>query len=421
MICIKKQINNDKLNENDLVLDIETTGLDFNKDKLVLLGLVKNENNKTYIHQYFAENDKEEVKLLNIYTREIVNKNLITFNGDVFDIRFLNSRLIDHKLFPVFPENSLDIYKIIKWNSKFFAYESMKLVDIEKLIGIERDDPSRYKVISKLTEELTIRENPYPILKHNENDLIATAALAKIEDIYKEKLSVDTKLGKIHLYNANINKDIGNFEFLANNSLDDLYVAENNYQLIIEDKFIRLNIHVLFGKFNEDLTGFVTINTFGIKNISNIDINDNLLIIRENYLYNYHNLLNLCKKIIENHYWFSIFQSISFKLCSFKKEFVLENGFEPKNPLLADKGDGWADFIIKWFGFVINSFLDLAKFPQSINTRGSSLLLRRDIILSVKICQPILLWEFGFFSSTVRLAFKSRTPCLAQLTRDPLL
>lgn len=302
MISIKKRIHADNLNENDLVLDIETTGLDFNRDKLVLLGLVKKENNKTYIHQYFAENDKEEIRLLNIYTRELVSKNLITFNGDVFDIRFLNSRLIDYKLFPVFPENSLDIYKIIKWNSKFFAYESMKLVDIEKLIGIERDDPSRYKVISKLTEELTIRENPYPILKHNENDLIATAALSKIEDIYKEKLSIDTKLGQIHLYNANINKDIGNFEFMADNSLEDLYVAENNYQLIIKDKTIRLNIHVLYGSFDKLTTGFVTINNFSIKNISNIDINNNLLIVREENLYNYKNLLNLCKKMIENHY-----------------------------------------------------------------------------------------------------------------------
>lgn len=302
MISIKKRIQTDNLNENDLVLDIETTGLDFNIDKLVLLGLVKKENNKTYIHQYFAENDKEEIRLLYIYTREIVNKKLITFNGDIFDIRFLNSRLIYHKLFPVFPDNNLDIYKIIKWNSKFFAYESMKLVDIEKLIGIERNDPSRYKVISKLTDELTIRENPYPILKHNENDLLATAALSRIEDIYMEKLSIKTKLGQIHLYNANINKDIGNFEFLTNNSIDDLYVAENNYQLIIQDNTIRLNIHVLYGRFDELTTGFVTINNFGIKNISKIDINEKLLIVREENLYNYKNLLNLCKKIIENHY-----------------------------------------------------------------------------------------------------------------------
>lgn len=302
MISIKKRLENNKLNRNDLVLDIETTGLDFNRDKLVLLGLVKKENKKTYLYQYFAEDDSEEIRLLEIYIREIAGKKLISFNGDIFDVRFLNARLIYNKLFPVFPDESLDIYKIIKSNSKFFSYESMKLIDIEKLIGIEREDPSRYKVISKLSEDLIKRENPYPILKHNENDLIATLALSGIEDIYKKKLSIDTKLGQIYLNNANINKDIGNFEFKSDKILDDFYVAEKNYQILIHNNEIRLNIHVLFGRFDEELTGYVAINNFAIKNESDIDINENLLIIREEYLYNYRNLLNLCKKIIENHY-----------------------------------------------------------------------------------------------------------------------
>ncbi len=420
MISIKKRLENNKLNKKDLVLDIETTGLDFTRDKLVLLGLVKNKNNKTYLHQYFAEDDSEEIRLLEIYLREIAGKRLISFNGDIFDVRFLNARLIDHKLFPVFPDDSLDIYKIIKSNSKFFSYESMKLIDIEKLIGIEREDPSRYKVVSKLSDDLNKRENPYPILKHNENDLIATLALSGIEDIYKKKLSIDTKLGQIYLNNANINKDIGNFEFKSDKILDDFYVAEKNYQLHVEDNKIKLNIHVLFGRFDEDITGYVAINNFSIRNESNIDINENLLIIREENLYNYKNLLNLLKKIIENHYWFSIFLSFSFIFCSFKNIFVLENGFDPKKPLLADKGDGWADSIIRWFGFVIKIFLDLAKFPHNIKIRGSSLRFRAEIIWSVKICQPILLWEFGFFSSTVRLAFRSKTPCLARETKEPL-
>lgn len=302
MISKKIRINGEKINYNDLVLDIETTGLDFKKDTLVLLGLVKKENDKTYIYQYFAENDDEEIRLLEIFLREIRAKKLITFNGETFDIPFLNSRLLEHKLIPIFPEESLDIYKIIKWNSKFFTYDSMRLVDIEKLIGIERDDPSRYKVISKLTEEIATRNNPYPILKHNENDLIATEALSDIENFYIDKLSIDSKLGKFWIFNANINKDIGNFQFKAESKLDDLYVSENNYQIIISDNIIRLNLHVLYGRFDEQSTGFVSINNFEIKNHSKIDINDKLLIIRENSTYNYKNLLNLCKKIIENHY-----------------------------------------------------------------------------------------------------------------------
>lgn len=302
MISKKIKINAKKINNKDLVLDIETTGLDFKRDKLVLLGLVKEEKDEVHIYQYFAENDNEEIRLLEIFLREIKGKKLITFNGENFDIPFLNSRLLAHKLMPVFPEDSLDIYKIIKWNSKFFSYNSMKLMDMEKLIGIERDDPSRYKVISKLTDEMITRNKPYPILKHNENDLIATEALSDIENFYINKLSINSKIGKFWIVKANINKDIGNFEFKSENKVKDLFVAENNYQVSISDNIITLNLQVLYGRFDNKNSGYVSINTFDIKNHSNIEINDKLLIIRENYTYNYKNILNLCKKIIENHY-----------------------------------------------------------------------------------------------------------------------
>lgn len=302
MISKKIRINGENLNNSDLVLDIETTGLDFKFDKLVLLGLVKKSQNKTYIYQYFAEDDSEEVELLKIFSREVKDKRLITFNGDTFDIPFLNSRLIVNRLMPVFPDSSLDIYKIIKKNSKFFSYESMKLMDIEKLIGIQRSDPSRYKSISKLTEDTIKRDNPYPILKHNENDLIATEALTNIKEFYLDKLSIKSKIGKFWINQANINKDIGNFEFISEKNLKDLYVAENNYQAIIKDNIIKLNIHVLYGRFDEKTNGFVSINTFNIKNQTDININNNLLIIKKNSTYNYKNLLNLCKKIIENHF-----------------------------------------------------------------------------------------------------------------------
>lgn len=299
MITIKKHINLKKISNKDLVLDIETTGLDFKSDKLVLLGLVKVIDNKTYIFQYFAEDDSEEERLLDIYLREIEGKRAISFNGEIFDFEFLNSRLIDHEKFPVIIDNSLDIYRIIKRSSKFIYFDSMKLVDIEKLIGINRNDPSRYKAISKLTDDLRKRDKPYPILKHNENDLIATTELADIKDILKNKLSISTKLGNIYIFSANINKDIANIEFRVEDVLKETYLVKDNYQIIIKNNLIKINLFVLYGNFPDGTSGHVAINTLKIKNNADTDINENLLIIRHNSIYNYKNLLALAQKIIE--------------------------------------------------------------------------------------------------------------------------
>lgn len=299
MITIKKHINSKKISNKDLVLDIETTGLDFKSDKLVLLGLVKVIDNKTYIFQYFAEDDSEEGRLLDIYLREIKGKRAISFNGEIFDFEFLNSRLIDHEKFPVIIDNSLDIYRIIKRSSKFIYFDSMKLVYIEKLIGINRNDPSRYKAISKLTDDLRKRDKPYPILKHNENDLIATTELADIKDILKNKLSISTKLGNIYIFSANINKDIANIEFRAEDVLKETYLVKDNYQIIIKNNLIKINLFVLYGNFPDGTSGHVAINTLKIKNNADTDINENLLIIRHNSIYNYKNLLALAQKIIE--------------------------------------------------------------------------------------------------------------------------
>lgn len=299
MITIKKHINSKKISNKDLVLDIETTGLDFKSDKLVLLGLVKVIDNKTYIFQYFAEDDSEEERLLDIYLREIKGKRAISFNGEIFDFVFLNSRLIDHEKFPVIIDNSLDIYRIIKRSSKFIYFDSMKLVDIEKLIGINRNDPSRYKAISKLTDYLRKRDKPYPILKHNENDLIATTELADIKDILKNKLSISTKLGNIYIFSANINKDIANIEFRVEDVLKETYLVKDNYQIIIKNNLIKINLFVLYGNFPDGTSGHVAINTLKIKNNADTDINENLLIIRHNSIYNYKNLLALAQKIIE--------------------------------------------------------------------------------------------------------------------------
>lgn len=300
MITYKKRYYPENLKKNEIVLDIETTGLDAQDDKLVLLGFISYEDDKCYIIQYFAENDSEEKRLLEIYIKMVDGKKIINYNGDKFDIPFLNIRLEKNKLMPIFP-TSFDIYKLISDHRKYFAFESMKLMDIEKTIGIYRNDPSRYKVVSKLTEDIKKRKKSKPIMIHNENDIIATEKLANIGDYFKKELSIDINSNNIYLNSIWINNDICQIKLLSAENFDQSYFQANNYELRTDDKDIEINIQVLYGSFDRNNAGHVVLNTFNLENQSQMSVDPNLLIIRENYLYNYKNILNLAKKIIENH------------------------------------------------------------------------------------------------------------------------
>ncbi len=300
MITYKKLYNSENINKDEIILDIETTGLDSTMDNLVLLGLIRFEKNKCYILQYFAQDNSEEKRLLEIYLKEIKNKKVITYNGDKFDIPFLNARLDKYKLLTIFPE-SIDIYKIISSKRKFFDFKSMKLTDIEKYIGIYRNDPSRYKVISKLSEDVKKRNKPKPIMVHNENDLISTEKLANIEDYFDKKLSINLKDNRLTLKSVRINNDIGNIELISSNNIKESYFTSNFYELIADNKSIEINLQLIYGSFDKENAGYVFLNTFELTNNSDMKVDPNLLIIRENYIYNYKNILNLSKKIIENH------------------------------------------------------------------------------------------------------------------------
>lgn len=300
MLCVRYPFNKKNLKKNECILDIETTGLDAKRDKLVVLGLIyfDNKKNKFYIDQYFSNNDKEEIKLLKIYKEKIKNRRLITYNGEIFDLPFLNIRLIENKLEPVFPENR-DLFKIIKSKRKLIEFESMKLINIEKIVGIERNDPSRYKVISKLSDKDENRNNPWPILIHNKNDLIATEAISNIEEIINNKLSFAIKNYKIYLENAYIEKDIANLEFRSNKKLENSLFQGENYSFSIKDKFIKLKIMVLYGKLSKNSSGFVSVNNFNLENKGLYKINKNLIAIMEDGIYSCENILNIMKFLIE--------------------------------------------------------------------------------------------------------------------------
>lgn len=98
--------------------------------------------------------------------------------------------------------------------------------------------------------------------------------------------------------------------------------------------------------------------------------------------------------------------------------FALENGFDPKNPLWAEKGDGWGEVIIWCFVLSMSNFFDIAKLPQRIKTIPSLFSERVRMTVSEKFSHHFHWCEAGTHSRTVSTALRRSTPCSAQSERS---
>ena len=113
------------------------------------------------------------------------------------------------------------------------------------------------------------------------------------------------------------------------------------------------------------------------------------------------------------------FHSIGVFPILFKYSLQSEKCLHDKKPWCADNGDGWDVFNILFFVGLTDFALVWAGFPQSKYTTPVQFLLIVSITSSVNFCHPHWEWEFGLLSSTVKLAFRRKTPCSAHLLKSP--
>src|SRR4051794_40423204 len=90
---------------------------------------------------------------------------------------------------------------------------------------------------------------------------------------------------------------------------------------------------------------------------------------------------------------------------------ILLNGRLPKNPLRADKGEGWADFRIMCRAGSIRDSFFWAYAPHNTNTTRSRFSLTLRMMASVNNSQPRPRWLLGSWARTVSTAFSNKTPC----------
>ena len=77
-------------------------------------------------------NDKDHIERLHALMDEA--DAVLTYNGDKFDQRVLNTELLKRGLFPCAPSKSIDMYKVVK---KRFSTFHARMDSIAQLLGIE--------------------------------------------------------------------------------------------------------------------------------------------------------------------------------------------------------------------------------------------------------------------------------------------
>lgn len=160
-----------------VVIDIETDGLNFNKNRIIEIGCVKVKDNvveefdrlikyggtlpKDIVNltgindDYLNKHGKEEKQVL-IETIEFLEDLPIVSYGNNFDINFLNHALNKNGLSYI-KNQTIDLMRYVKKENRML--ENYKLQTALKAYNIEKEVPHRALADAKLTYELSTKVN----------------------------------------------------------------------------------------------------------------------------------------------------------------------------------------------------------------------------------------------------------------------
>ena len=280
---------------NHFIFDIETTGLNSSYCKVILIGVLFNQNNKTVIKQFFANTEDDEKELLLTFIEDIKNyQNHITFNGLTFDIPFLNSRLKKYSInFSLSKNDDIDILKLIRPFKEKLSLSDCKLKTVEKYLGIHREDTISGKESVELYKEYSSNQDlglKKKILLHNYEDIYYLGKIFRIKSILKDKLNT------LSITTDNISLDLVPFSFkITKNTLSIKYsvfegklfninIYNDSYNLTSDENNIILNVSLSKGRdSNNNIILF-----YNMSKIIPLKFNESLL---ENNIYSLCNYL----------------------------------------------------------------------------------------------------------------------------------
>lgn len=177
--------------EKTVFFDIETTSLSAGSGHIYIIAvLYKISEKKFNFIQWFADSLLDEQRLL-IEFRDFIKDydTLVHFNGDSFDIPFVNKATLSYGMEPFLGElKSLDLYKKSRPLKKVFDLANIKQKSIESFFGINRKDIYNGGELISVYNAYTHEKDPLlldSLLLHNEEDVLGLFSIMSILSYYK--------------------------------------------------------------------------------------------------------------------------------------------------------------------------------------------------------------------------------------------
>lgn len=264
------------MNENQLILNIETTGIDPHKNHIYLINIFTNDRH----YNFYSINNESEEKIIKSAYKIIQDKQIICFSE--FDIKFINSKIIKYTEFDAV-NNYIYLQKLIR-NYYKNSFTSLKAKDLAaKLFDINIDEKSKsvkiYKRFSKSN--------------HMSDELIefAKTSLAFKLKLYEYMIQYFEKnCDTFEICSTNIRYLLYSIKKIKNN-LEIILITDNKIeidamyestQVQSQDMFLTLSLSLHEGYIDKD---FVECIMTSMKNNYNLVRNYYPLVINDEFIY----------------------------------------------------------------------------------------------------------------------------------------
>ena len=183
--------------ENTVFFDIECTGLSPRKSFIYLIGYAVRLGNKITITQLLANNEAEELEVLEEFERVICKyDNLLGFNSTRFDEAFIVERCRKYKFnTTIKSKHHIDMYLTTTKAKCLLDLPNYKQKTIEEFLGLHRDDKYNGGELIPVYQHYSLmgdKESKDLILLHNFEDI---KGMIYISDImaYTDLLTSDLR------------------------------------------------------------------------------------------------------------------------------------------------------------------------------------------------------------------------------------